>query len=102
VITSGDFYVGFCYSYIGLQDEPSVAILGDNSEPFDDRAWVKLGQTWVLFSSNGADYRYDLLIRAVGYIGGKGAPRKEIEIGAEPLPVERNGMDLWFSKRPVR
>ncbi len=102
VINSGDFYVGFCYAYMELQDDPTVMIGADSSAPFDDRAWINLGQGWKLFSSLGADYKYDLMIRAVGYIGGKGAPRKEIEISAELLPVDPNATNVWVSKHPKK
>lgn len=87
VIESGDFYVGFCYSYVDVQDGPSVSIGADESPPFDDRAWVNLGEGWDLFSGYGSSYRYDLMIRAIGYIGGVASPKKEIEIIPQEVRV---------------
>lgn len=69
VINSGDFYVGFCYSYLDSLERPTVRIGGDNTSPFDDRGWINLGIGWELISDLGSEYRFDLMIRAIGYTG---------------------------------
>ena len=104
VIESGDFYVGFCYRYIDTEDGLCVAIGADQSPPFDDRAWVNVGEGWSLFSSYGYEYRYDLMIRAVGYIGGVASPRKEVEITGQPVRIfkPKGKIKAKFMAYPIR
>jgi len=101
VISSGDFYVGFCYSYLdALGSSSTLSIGADSTAPFDDRAYIKGVQgaeNWTILSrftdQYGNPIKYDLMIRAVGYVGGASSPRKKVEIIGQPAfispPKER-------------
>jgi hypothetical protein len=94
-VTAGDFYVGFCYSYLDTSGAPSVSIAADTSAPIDDRSWTLQGGMWQLFTNTP---RSDLLIRAIGYIGGKAAPKKEIEIFGKPVPINGEETNAYIRK----
>lgn len=67
IISSGSFYVGFCYSYLDIQGAPTDRIGADTTSPWYRRAWIKVsGYDWRdLYDAY--EMQYDLLIRAKGY-----------------------------------